>query len=143
MVPILRILGYSYRETALIDAHEVLLSLTVSGANTHDVQLLADTLDAVISERPAPRKWKPRHLCADAGYKGEAARKAAPTRNDRLHIKQRKEESWGMKRTHSRFNRFRQMLIRFDKTESRRHALLFDCRAHLPETNFIGQMRER
>jgi hypothetical protein len=66
---------------------ESLLSLTVSGANQHDVKLLADTLDAVICKRPAPRKWKPQRLCADAGYKGEQARKTALVRNYRTHIK--------------------------------------------------------
>jgi hypothetical protein len=37
------------------------------------VKLLAETLEAVVCERPKPRRGKPQHLCADAGYKGKAA----------------------------------------------------------------------
>jgi hypothetical protein len=37
--------------------------------------LLESTLDAVVVERPKPRKYKPQHLCADAGYKGKAAKR--------------------------------------------------------------------
>jgi len=52
----------------LVDARGVPLSIAVSGANTHDVKLLAKTLRLTVCERPKPRKWKPQHLCADAGY---------------------------------------------------------------------------
>ncbi|MGH9403474.1 MAG: IS5/IS1182 family transposase, partial [Terriglobia bacterium] len=39
------------------------LSLVVSGANVHDVKLLAATLDQVVRARPAPRSRKPQRLC--------------------------------------------------------------------------------
>ena len=56
------------KRSLLVDARGVPLSIAVSGANTHDVKLLAKTLEAAVCERPNPRKWKPQHLCADAGY---------------------------------------------------------------------------
>jgi hypothetical protein len=56
------------KRSLLVDARGVPLSIAVSGANTHDVKLLAKTLEAAVCERPKPRKWKPQHLCADAGY---------------------------------------------------------------------------
>jgi hypothetical protein len=59
------------KRSLLVDARGVPLSLVVSGASTHDVKLLEMTLDAVVVERPQPRKYKPQHLCADAGYKGK------------------------------------------------------------------------
>ena len=97
----------------------------------HDVKLLATTLDRIVCKRPAPRKGKPQHLCADAGYKGEPARKAVTERKYRPHIQQRKEESqaskhkpgykarrWVVERSHSWLNRFRKLLVSFEKTEA-------------------------
>ena len=120
-----------------MDARGIPLSLAVSGANQHDMKLLAATLDDMVCQRPEPRKGKPQHLCADAGYKGEPARKAALARNYRPHIKQRKEEiqakkrkpgykarRWVVERTHSWLNRFRKLLVSFEKTEASYRALL-------------------
>jgi hypothetical protein len=45
-----------------------------------------------------PRKWKPQHPCADADYKGKAAKEAAIANNYRPHIKQRKVDSADKKR---------------------------------------------
>jgi len=94
-------------------------------------------LDGIVCQRPEPRKGKPQHLCADAEYKGEPARKAALARNYQPHIKQRKEESearkqrpgykahhWVVERTHAWFNRFRKLLVTFEKTEASYKALL-------------------
>lgn len=88
-------------------------------------------------ERPEPRKGKPQHLCADAGYKGKAAKQTATEKNYRPHIKQRKEEAeakrnkpgykarrWVVERSHSWFNRFRKLLVSFEKTKESYIALL-------------------
>ena len=81
------------KRSLLVDARGIPLSIIVSGANTHDVKLLAKTLEAVVCKRPQPRKWKPQHLCADAGYKEKPAKQAVEAMSYRPHIKQRKEES--------------------------------------------------
>ena len=120
-----------------MDARGVPLSLAVSGANVHDVKLLVATLDRLVCKRPKPRKGKPQRLCADAGYKGGPAQKAAMARHYRTHIKQRKEEAaakhnkpgykarrWVVERTHSWLNRFRKLLVSFEKTEASFVALL-------------------
>ena len=120
-----------------MDARGIPLSLVVSGANKHDMKLLAATLDRIVCKRPAPRKWRPQHLCADAGYKGEPASKVVTARNYRPHIKQRKEESeakkakpgykarrWVVECTHSWLNRFPKLLVSFEKTEASYLALL-------------------
>lgn len=125
------------KRSILVDARGVPLSIVVSGANTHDVKLLAKTLDAVVCQRPKPRKWRPQHLCADAGYKGKAAKETVIAKDYRAHIKQRKEESddkkrkpgykarrWVVERTHSWLNRFRKLLVSFEKTEASYVALL-------------------
>ncbi len=115
----------------LVDGRGVPLSLVASGANVHDVKLLTPTLDAVVVERPETDPDREQHLCADAGYKGEAALLAVQTREYRPHIKQRKEEAeakqkqpgyrarrWVVERTHSWLNRFRKLLVSFEKTEA-------------------------
>jgi len=103
----------------------------------HDVKLLGATLDQVVRARPAPKARRPQHLCADAGYKGAPAREAAKRRAYRPQIKQRREEAktkrrvpgykarrWVVERTHSWLNRYRKVLVSFEKTEESYVALL-------------------
>jgi transposase len=88
-------------------------------------------LDNIVVERPKPTRKRKQHLCADAGYKGEPARKAVEKRNYEPHIKQRREEAtekhknpaykarrWVVEQSHSWFNRFRKLLVSFEKTEA-------------------------
>jgi transposase len=96
--------------------------------------LLAATLDGVVSARPGATCRAPQHLCADAGYKGSSAQKAAEARGYRPQIKQRREEvelttgnrarRWVVERARSRLNRFRKLLVSFEKTEDAYVALL-------------------
>jgi len=77
------------------------------------------------------------NLCADAGYKGAPASNAVVERDYKPHIKQRREEAnekltipgfkarrWVVERTHSWINRFRKLLVSFEKTEASYVALL-------------------
>ena len=113
------------------------MTIVASGANVHDVKLLAATLDQVVRARPAPRAKAPQHLCADAGYQGAPARQAVEKRHSRPHLKQRREETDAkrkrpgykarrgvVERTHSWLNRFRKLLVSFEKTEAGYVALL-------------------
>jgi transposase len=114
------------KRSLLVDARGVPLSLVASGANRHDVKLLPNTLDAIVVRRPDTVQP---HLCADAGYKGQAAHDAIVARGYLPHVKQRREEAadlaaqrhparrWVVERTHSWFNRFRKLLVSFEKTE--------------------------
>lgn len=121
----------------MVDGRGAPLSLAVSGANVHDVKLLPATLDGIVVARPAPDPAQPHNLCGDAGYKGQAALQAVAARDYRPHIKQRKEEAeakrtqpgwkarrWVVERTHSWFNRYRKLLVSFEKTEASYVALL-------------------
>jgi putative transposase len=125
------------KRSLLVDARGIPLSLVASGANVHDVKLLTITLDKMVCKRPKPRKGQPQRLCADAGYKGDPATKAVLARRYWPHIKQRKEEAhaklqkpaykarrWVVERTHSWLNRFRKLLVSFEKTEASFVALL-------------------
>lgn len=107
----------------------------MSGANTHDVKLLGDTLDNIVVYRPQPTLETPQHLCLDAGYVGHdeeiIARMYIP------HVRPRGEEKllierdpdfkprrWVVEVTHSWINRFRKLLVRFEKKDSNYIALL-------------------
>ncbi len=115
----------------LVDGRGVPLSLIASGANTHDVKLLAETLDAIVVALPQNKSM---HLCADTAYTGEPARKQITQRRYRPHVRGRKEERkhhpkakprrWVVERTHSWINRFRKLLVSFEKSKESFVALL-------------------
>ena len=105
----------------------------MSGAHTHDLKLLEPTIDKVVVERPASDQ----HLCADKGYAGKPAEQAIRKRCYIPHVLQRGEEidakkrnpeyrakRWVVERTHSWLNRYRKLLVRFEKKASSHEALL-------------------
>jgi putative transposase len=109
----------------------------VSGANTHDVKLLDETLDGIVTERPKQSRKSRQHLCADKGYAGEPADKSIRQHEYIPHVRQRGEEivamkrdpkcrprRWVVERTHSWLNRFRKLLVRYEKYEDNYEGLL-------------------
>jgi putative transposase len=109
----------------------------VSGANVHDVKLLDETLDGIIIERPKQNRTSRQHLCADKGYAGEPAEKSIRQHQYIPHVRQRGEEidamkrnpkyhprRWVVERTHSWLNRFRKLLVRYEKYEENYEGLL-------------------
>ena len=93
----------------MTDANGLPLSLVVAGANTHDIKLVEDTLDALQTGRPGRRL----RLCLDKGYEAEWLENRLKARRYDPHIQSRKEESeaiknadfkahrWVVERTHS------------------------------------------
>jgi transposase len=124
----------------LVDGAGVPLSLVVTGANRHDVSQVETLLDAVIIERPDIFDY-PQHLCLDKGYTGEPALEAVVLRGFIPQIKGRHEERtektntsgyrarrWVVEVSHSWINRFRKLLVRFEKLKSSYLGLLmFAC----------------
>lgn len=120
----------------LTDGRGVPLSIAVDGANRHDARLLIPTLDAIVIQRPDP-ELTPQHLCADAAYKGQPCMEAIVERKYQPHVKQRREETaekrknpaatarrWVVERTHSWLNRWRKLLVSFEKTQASYTGLL-------------------
>lgn len=118
------------KRSVLTDKKGLPLSLVISGANTHDVKLLAATLDGIVIERPHSEENAKHHLCLDAGYVGEKAEQAVIERNYIPHIRPRGEEieekrknpdgepkRWIVEVCHSWFNRFRKILVRYEKMD--------------------------
>ena len=113
-----------------MDGIGVPLSLVVSGANRHDVKLLGPTLDFSVIDRPIAAENNPQNLCLDAGYTGDPALNEVLMRDYIPHIRSRGEEAaakrkrrgvkprrWVVERTLSWFNRYRKLLVCFEKTE--------------------------
>ncbi len=125
------------KRSVLTDARGVPLSVVLSGANVHDVTLVAPTLDAVVIERPAGNAL-PQHLCADAAYVGPNADRQIRDRGYQPHVRPRtkehdaKKRSDGAKKTrrwvvevaHAWHNRFRKLLVRYEKKARNYHALV-------------------
>lgn len=103
----------------------------MTGANRHDVTQLAALLDGrVVGPLPDEEGNLPEeNLCADAGYAGEPARQAIEARNYIPHVRSRVDEKvakqdnpnykprrWVVEVSHSWFNRFRKLLVRYEKT---------------------------
>lgn len=114
----------------LVDGRGVPLSFTVTGANRHDVSQLEAVLDAIQVKRPAPPVRRNKHLCADAGYTGTPALEIINAHHYIPHVKGRGQEAkelrrepekkakrWVVEVAHSWFNRFRKLLVRYEKLE--------------------------
>lgn len=104
------------------------MGVVVSGANTHDMRLVEETLKSIPVERPEPTARKKQHFCADKGYDYPSVRALVDDWGYTAHIKARGQEvaekkaipgyrcrRWVVERTHSWFNRFRRLLIRWEK----------------------------
>jgi putative transposase len=104
------------------------VGLVVAGANRPDMKLVQDTVDSVVVQRPRPTKKRPQGMCLDKGYDYEEVRETLREFGFTAHIRARGEEAraikrqagfrarrWVVERTHSWMNRFRRVLIRWDK----------------------------
>lgn len=118
-----------------MDGRGVPLSIVVTGANRHDVSQLAKVLQGKIVEPIMEAESE--KLCADAGYCGEAPRKAMIAAGYEPHIRPRGEERkekaenplfkarrWVVEVCHSWFNRFRKLTIRYEKLDVTHLALV-------------------
>ena len=86
--------------------------------------------------RPRPTARRPQHLCCDKGYDAAILRREARRRRYRPHIKSRGEEQvakrtrgrrarrWVVERIASWMNRFRRILVRWEKKAMNYEALL-------------------
>ena len=117
------------------------VAIAVSGANTHDKRLVEPTLKSLAIERPEPTSRRPQHLCMDKGYDYIDTRELIADWGYTAHIKSRGQEEterkqlpgyrarrWVVERTHSWINRFRRLLIRWEKKVDNYTAFLhFAC----------------
>jgi putative transposase len=115
------------KRSLLTDGRGVPLGLALAGANRNDHKLMRETLEAIPVERPEPTPEAPQGLCLDKGYDYDEPRALALEFGFTLHLRTRGEEiqakreagtkarRWVVERTHSWLNRFRRILVRWEK----------------------------
>ena len=111
----------------LTEGHGLPIGLVVTGANRHDKTQVEAVLDSMPLPAPVPNPEHPQHFCADKGYDYDDVRSVIRFWGYTEHIKSRGQEAealqlpgfrarrWVCERTHSWMNRFRRILIRWEK----------------------------
>jgi putative transposase len=112
----------------LTDQRGTPLSAVITGAHVHDMKAAMDTVDGIVLERPSPRPYHRQHLCLDKGYDFPEIETGTIERRYVPHIRHRGEEKkkthrkrrykpkrWVVERSASWLNRFRKLLIRWEK----------------------------
>ena len=116
------------KRSVLTEASGIPISVAVDGANRNDFKMARDTLERIPLDRPEPTKREPQGWCLDKGYDYNEVRDLAVEFGFTAHIRSRGEEAkrikktagfrarrWVVERTHSWMNRFRGLLIRWQK----------------------------
>jgi putative transposase len=116
------------KRSLLTEGGGVPIGLAVEGANRHDFKMVRETIESIPVKRPAPTPATPQGMCLDKGYDSDEVRDLLAEFGFTAHIRARGEEAkalqqdagfrarrWVVERTHSWMNRFRRVLIRWDK----------------------------
>jgi transposase len=104
------------------------------------MKLAKETLDGILVPHPHPQGNRRQHLCLDKGYAFESVRRAATRRGYTALIPPKRKQGepevarprhpggkpqrWVNERTHSWFNRFRRVLVRWEKKAANYLAVL-------------------
>lgn len=129
------------KRSLLTEAQGVPIGLAVDGANRNDFKLVKETLESIPVARPPAEDGVAQGLCLDKGYDYDEVRELAQEFGYTAHIRSRGEEAqalkrhvrrkarrWVVERTHSWLNRFRRILIRWEKKADNYLGLLhFAC----------------
>jgi transposase len=112
----------------LTEGGGVPLGLAVAGANRNDFKMARETLVSIPVARPEPTPDRPQGMCLEKGYDVDEVRELLAEFGFTAQIRARGEEAkalkqeagfrarrWVVERTHSWMNRFRRVLIRWDK----------------------------
>jgi putative transposase len=116
------------KRSLLVEANGVPVGLAVEGANRHDKKVAEATLESIPVDRPEPTEDRPQGMCLDKGYDYDDTRELVREFRFTAHVRARGEEAkalkreagfkarrWVVERTHSWMNRFRRILIRWEK----------------------------
>ena len=129
------------KRSLLTEAEGIPVGLAVDGANRHDMKLVRATVNSLPVPRPAPTPDQPQGMCLDKGYDFDEVRRTLEEFGFTAHIRSRGEEAkaikkeagfkarrWVVERTHGWLNRFRRILVRWDKSTDNYIAFLhFAC----------------
>jgi putative transposase len=125
------------KRSVLSDGRGAPLSVIVDGANVHDKTLALETLDSIDIDRPPMVVYRLHHLCLDAGYDYADVIAGVEERGYILHLKKQRGEPveieaerkhparrWVIERTHSWHNKFRRLLVRWEKKLDHYYAMV-------------------
>lgn len=113
-----------------MDGRGVPWSLIVTAANVNDGKRIDEVLGALVVKRERTPLRRGKHLCADAGYRGADSIRSMKAHGYIPHVVDRRKEAdikrrnpankarrWVVEVCHSGFNRFRKLLVRYEKLE--------------------------
>ena len=129
------------KRSLVTEGHGVPIGLVTEGANRHDMKLVRSTIESLVLARPKPTQEQPQGMCLDAGYDYDEVYAILKEFGFTAHVRPRGEEAkaikreagfkarrWVVERAHSWMNRFRRLLIRWDKKPENYLAFLhFAC----------------
>jgi putative transposase len=129
------------KRSVLTDAYGIPIGLAVAGANRVDFKMARETIESIEADRPRPTRRTPQGMCLDKGYDYTEVRDLLREFAFTEHIRCRGEEAmaikkeagfkarrWVVERTHSWMNRFRRLLVRWEKRADTYVAMLhFAC----------------
>lgn len=129
------------KRSLLVDGKGIPLGMIVDGANRHDMKMAEATLKSIVIDRPEPTVKSQQHMCMDKGYHYPEVYELLEDYGYTIHISLRGESRanckripgyrarhWVVERTHSWMNRFRRLLIRWEKKVENYVAMLhFAC----------------
>ena len=129
------------KRSVLTEGHGVPVGLVIEGAQRHDMKLVRSTIQSIVVERPEPTEERPQGMCLDKGYDYDEVRDILREFGFTAHMRARGEEAkaikleagfkarrWVVQRAYSWMNRFRRLLIRWEKKPQHYLAMLhFAC----------------
>jgi putative transposase len=129
------------KRSLLTEGHGVPIGLAIAGANRTDMKLVRTTIESIVVERPQATGERPQGMCLDKGYDYDEVRQILQEFGFTAHIRSRGEETkelareagkkarrWVAERSHSWLNRFRRILVRWEKKPEHYLAFLhFAC----------------
>jgi hypothetical protein len=104
------------------------VGIAIEGANCNDFKMACETIESIPIKRPRPTGHAPQNMCMDKGYDYPEVPVLVRGLGFTPHIRPRGEEvqnvkrepgdkphRWVVERTHSWMNRFRRILVRWEK----------------------------
>src|SRR5436309_1621836 len=125
------------KRSVLSDGRGAPLAVVAAGANVPDKTLALETVYGVKGLRPGTGSKRGQHLCVDKGYDYADVIAGIQERDYLLHLKRRREpilevppekkhpaRRWVVERTHAWHNKFRRLLVRWEKKLDHYYAMI-------------------
>lgn len=128
------------KKSLLVEGQGGPLAIVVAPANQVESQLLGETIEAIVVQRPKPSQGQPQNLCLDKAYDNPAGERTVKEHKYRGHIRRKGEpplkrarkkyrsRRWVVERTVAWLSKCRGLLIRYEtKSENYLALLQFAC----------------